>query len=124
MTISFFPSFSFLFFHTNIRIDRIIDYKITEKHFAIPYAKRFQEGEFRKRVQFMFGGRLQKLRFYFHGASPEYVLDRLPTARILEEDEHGLLMEAEVFGTGIDFWLKSQGETIEVISRTALPVNC
>ena len=111
-------------FPTIYRIDRIIDYKITEKHFAIPYAKRFQEGEFRKRVQFMFGGRLQKLRFYFHGASPEYVLDRLPTARILEEDEHGLLMEAEVFGGGIDFWLKSQGETIEVISRTALPVIC
>ena len=38
------------------RIDRIADYKIMEQTFSLPYASRFQEGEFRKRVQFMYPG--------------------------------------------------------------------
>ncbi len=110
-------------FPTIYRIDRIADYEITDKHFNIPYAKRFEEGEFRKRVQFMYGGRLQRLRFYFKGASYEYVLDRLPTARVLGEDERGTLIEAEVFGQGIDIWLRSQGDLLEVVDRQELAVN-
>ncbi len=108
---------------TIYRIDRITSYQITEKHFTVPYAKRFKEGEFRKRVQFMYGGRLQRLRFYFKGSSYEYVLDRLPTARVLGEDERGTLIEAEVFGQGIDIWLRSQGDILEVVDRQELSVN-
>lgn len=110
-------------FPTIYRIDRIASYQITEKHFSMPYAKRFKEGEFRKRVQFMYGGRLQRLRFYFKGISYEYVLDRLPTARVLGQDERGTLIEAEVFGQGIDIWLRSQGDLLEVVDRQELPVN-
>lgn len=86
-------------------------------------SKRFEEGEFRKRIQFMYGGHLQRLRFLFKGGSYEYILDRLPTAKVVEESENGTLIEAEVFGKGIDIWLKSQGELIEVISRQEIPVN-
>ena len=45
----------------------------------------------------------------------EAVLDRLPTAKIIRETEQGLLIEAEVFGDGVDMWLRSQGEWIEVV---------
>lgn len=110
-------------FPTIYRIDRIKSFTITDKHFAVPYAQRFEEGEFRKRIQFMYGGHLQRLRFYFKGSCYEYILDRLPTAKVVQEDEKGTLIEAEVFGKGIDIWLKSQGELIEVISRQEIPVN-
>lgn len=110
-------------FPTIYRIDRIKGFTITDKHFAVPYAQRFEEGEFRKRIQFMYGGHLQRLRFYFKGSCYEYILDRLPTAKVVQEDEKGTLIEAEVFGKGIDIWLKSQGELIEVISRQEIPVN-
>ena len=110
-------------FPTIYRIDRIKGFTITDKHFAVPYAKRFEEGEFRKRIQFMYGGHLQRLRFYFKGSCYEYILDRLPTAKVVQEDEKGTLIEAEVFGKGIDIWLKSQGELIEVVSRQELAVN-
>ena len=110
-------------FPTIYRIDRIKGFTITDKHFAVPYAKRFEEGEFRKRIQFMYGGHLQRLRFLFKGNSYEYILDRLPTAKVVEEGENGTLFEAEVFGKGIDIWLKSQGELIEVVSRQELAVN-
>lgn len=110
-------------FPTIYRIDRIKGFTITDKHFAVPYAQRFEEGEFRKRIQFMYGGHLQRLRFYFKGSCYEYILDRLPTAKVVQEDEKGTLIEAEVFGKGIDIWLKSQGELIEVVSRQELAVN-
>ena len=95
------------------RIDRIRAFCPTGEHFTPAYAKRFQEGEFRKRVQFMYGGKLQKIRFKYTGPSIESVLDRLPTAEILSQDDSGWLVSAEVFGKGIEMWIKSQGEYIE-----------
>ena len=87
-----------------------------EEHFQVPYKDRFQEGEFRKRVQFMYGGKLEHIRFKYTGPSIEAVLDRLPTAEIISQDENGWTVEAEVFGKGIEMWIKSQGRQIEVIT--------
>ena len=102
-------------FPTIYRIDRIQDYIVTDEHFNVPYQNRFEEGEFRKRVQFMYGGELQKIKFYYKGPNVEAVLDRLPTAKILQQDVNGYLISAEVFGAGIDMWLRSQGEMVEVV---------
>lgn len=103
-------------FPTIYRVDRIRSFHITDEHFQVPYLERFQEGEFRKRVQFMYGGKLQKIRFKYTGPSIEAVLDRLPTAEIEEQTEDGWIVKAEVFGKGIDMWLRSQGEYIKSIS--------
>ena len=99
-------------FPTIYRIDRIKKLKILEEGFHIPYNSRFEEGEFRKRVQFMYGGRLQKVEFIYTGNSIESVLDRLPTAKILHEDDGRYTVLAEVFGKGIDMWLRSQGDVV------------
>lgn len=40
------------------RLDRIQSYQIKAQHFRIPETNRFEEGEFRKRVQFMRAGSL------------------------------------------------------------------
>ena len=98
---------------TIYRIDRMLDFFVTDEHFRIPYEDRFEEGEFRKRIQFMHSGPLQKIKFYFRGPSLEAVLDRLPTAQVLSQDEKGYLIQAEVFGKGIDMWLRSQGDWVE-----------
>ena len=102
-------------FPTIYRIDRIEHLEVTNRHYNVPYAGRFEEGEFRKRVQFMFGGELRKIRFYYKGANPEHVLDRLPTAEIIDKNEKGFLITAEVFGSGIDMWIRSQGDLVEVV---------
>lgn len=102
-------------FPTIYRIDRISNYKVLDEQFKIPYGNRFKEGEFRKRIQFMYGGKLQKVRFKYKGTSVEAVLDRLPTAKILEEKDGIYTISAEVFGKGIDMWLRSQGDMVEVI---------
>ncbi len=97
------------------RIDRIDAYELMEERFTLPYANRFQEGEFRKRVQFMYAGSLERIRFRYTGKSVDAILDRLPTAKILSQEEHSFDIEAEVFGKGIVMWLLSQGERVEVL---------
>lgn len=100
---------------TIYRIDRIKQYRVLEERFRIPYANRFEEGEFRKRIQFMYGGKLQKVRFTYSGNSVEAVLDRLPTASIESEVDGVYTISAEVFGKGIEMWLKSQGDMVQII---------
>ncbi len=100
---------------TIYRLDRIISATVLDEHFSVPYAQRFEEGEFRKRVQFMYGGRLQKVKFKFYGEDPEFILDRIPTAQIISREKDYMVISAEVFGQGIDMWLRSQGERIERI---------
>lgn len=102
-------------FPTIYRLDRIRSFQIQDEHFRVRYQERFEEGEFRKRVQFMYGGKLQQIKFRYTGPSVEAVLDRLPTAQILEEDETGWTITAEVFGKGIDMWIRSQGTFIEML---------
>ncbi len=97
------------------RIDRIRRFTITDNHFPLVYANRFEEGEYRKRIQFMWPGKLQKVKFYVQEESLEAVLDRLPTAKVIKQDAKGYLITAEVFGEGIDMWLRSQGEWVEVV---------
>ena len=102
-------------FPTIYRIDRIAEYEILDEHFHIPYADRFEEGEFRKRIQFMFGGELRSIKFRYTGYSIEAVLDRLPTAEVMEHEGNTWVIRAEVYGNGIDMWLRSQGEQLEVL---------
>ncbi len=102
------------------RIDRIQHFLELDKKFQIPYSERFQEGEFRKRIQFKDAGELMHIKFLFKGRSPQAVLDRLPTAKILSNKDGQCLFEAEVFGRGIKMWLLSQGANIEVLEPLEL----
>ncbi len=100
---------------TIYRIDRIKRLKKLKEDFIVPYKDKFQEGEFRKRVQFMYGGKLQKVEFKYSGYDVDVILDRLPTAEILHEEDGIYTLRAEVFGKGIEMWLKSQGDFVHDI---------
>ena len=65
----------------------------------------------------MTGGKLRKIKFKYTGNSLEAVLDKVPTAQVIDEVENGYLISAEVFGNGIDKWILSQGEDIEVLEN-------
>lgn len=102
-------------FPTIYRIDRIQNLKILDEHFRVLYSSRFEEGEFRKRVQFMYGGKLQTVRFKYKGPSIEAVLDRLPTAKVEKHEDGVYTVKAEVFGKGIERWIRGQGDAVEVL---------
>lgn len=103
-------------FPTVFRIDRIANFKGLGEKFNVPYSEKFSDGEFRNRVQFMFSGELRTVVFEYHGASIESVLDRLPTAQIISESDKGVYtIKVEVYGSGIDMWLRSQGGMVKVL---------
>ncbi len=102
-------------FPTIYRIDRIRKMKVLDEKFHIPYSSRFEEGEFRKRIQFMYGGKLKKVTFRYTGVDIDAILDRLPTATVLDENNGTYMVSAEVFVSGIDMWLRSQGDNVEIL---------
>lgn len=107
-------------FPTIYRVDRISNLKILKENFKVPYSDRFEEGEFRKRIQFMYGGDLLKLEFKYFGESTEAIMDRLPTAEIISKEDGCYTFKAEVFGRGIKPWILSQTDKIEVLKPIEL----
>jgi hypothetical protein len=91
-----------------------------DENFHVQYSNRFEEGEFRKRIKFMYSGELQKIEFKYFGPSVEAVLDRLPTAQIISEENGVFTIKAEVFGEGIKMWILSQGNKIQTLKPQCL----
>lgn len=89
------------------RIDRIKNLRPTGEIFFVPYKDRFDEGKFRKRIQFMYSGELKTVTFEYSGVL-EAILDRLPTAKVLSESNGVYTIRAESYGDGIFMWLRSQ----------------
>lgn len=68
----------------------------------------------------MYAGKLMRIRLKFYGKNPEAILDRLPTAKIMKQDDTGIIIDAEVYGKGIIMWLLSQGSNVEVLKPESL----
>ena len=99
---------------TIYRVDRIESFKGLDETFYIPYKDRFEEGEFRNKIPFMYSGKLHKRSFIYKGPDIEAVLDRLPTAETVKENDGSYKVTVEVYGDmGLDMWLRSQGEYVE-----------
>lgn len=101
---------------TIYRIDRIKGIKDIGEKFTVPYRDRFNDGEFKKRIQFMFSGRLNTIRFEYSGLSVEAILDRIPTATVKQENDGVYIIEAETFGDGARMWLKTQGDKVKMLN--------
>ena len=99
------------------RVDRMSNIKYGDERFYIPYKDRFEDGEFRKRIQFMYSGKLKKFTFEFSGPSLEAVLDRLPTAKVIKTQGKVHTITAECYGDGIKMWLNSQGDNVKIIEE-------
>ena len=98
------------------RVDRISDVVEHRSHFELDRKFDFDEGELRKKIQFMFPGKCRTIRFEFSGPSLQAVLDRLPTAVVLDVKGKTAIVEAEVYGTGIMMYLLSQGSWVKVLA--------
>ena len=97
------------------RLDRIRHITVHRNN-LLPETPVFNEGELRRKSLYMWPGKLQTIRFAFSGPSVQAVLDKLPTARIIERKEGTYIIEAEVYGDGIKMWLLSQGSWVKALS--------
>ncbi|MCR4890848.1 MAG: WYL domain-containing protein [Lachnospiraceae bacterium] len=98
------------------RVDRISEITVHRENYKLTKEQNVDEGMLRKKSQFMWPGPSRRIRFEFTGPSVQAVLDRIPTARVIEYQEGKSIIEAEVFGTGIKMFLLSQGSWVKVLS--------
>ncbi len=94
------------------RVDRIVKIKEHRAHFELPKQCHFDEGALRNKIQFMFSGEYRKIKFSFNGLSVQAILDRIPTAKIIDKVDGKYIIEAETFGKGINMFLLSQGASV------------
>ncbi len=102
------------------RVDRITDIVAHREHFRLTKEQEVDEGLLRNRSQFMWPGKLRRVRFEFSGPSVQAVLDRLPTSRVVEITNGKSIIEAEVYGDGIKMFLLSQGSWVKVLAPQEL----
>lgn len=99
------------------RIDRLKKYHVTNKEFL---PQRFEEGIYRQYIQYMYQGQMMHIKFKFWGDSLEAVRDRLPTAKVVDNDGKKRIVEADAYDNGIVMWLLSQREFLEVLEPHSL----
>lgn len=103
-------------FPTVYRVDRIQSFQETSQVFTdheVSREKQCTEGEFRNRVQFMFGGYLYRVTFDCKNSALEANLDRFPSHEIVKSGPEFTTLRVMVYGkTGIEMWLRSQGEAV------------
>lgn len=99
------------------RIDRITAFTMHRDSFSLPSSAEFDEGNLREKNQFMFPGKTISVRFALSGPSVQAMLDRLPTAKVVEKTGSCSVIETEVDdGRGILMYLLSQGAWVKVLS--------
>lgn len=102
------------------RVDRIVNIVVHRNHFVLDKQHNFDEGELRSKIQFMFPGDYRKIKFEYTGPSVQAILDKIPTAKIIDIKGSTKIIEAETYGTGINMFLLSQGKMIRVLEPQSL----
>lgn len=102
------------------RVDRIVNIVEHRKHFALDKKHDFDEGKLRQKIQFMFPGELRKIKFEYTGPSVQAILDKIPTAKVIDIKGDIKIIEAETFGIGINMFLLSQGKMVKVLEPQSL----
>ena len=98
------------------RVDRIVHMVEHRTRFTMDRQMTLDEGDLMSKMQYMFPGKSRRIKFEFTGPSVQAVLDKLPTARVVDEVDGASIIEAEVFGIGVNMFLLSQGSWIKPIS--------
>ena len=98
------------------RVDRIVDIIVHREKYVLLKEQNIDEGMLRRKSQFMWPGPTRKIRFEFSGPSVQAILDRIPTAKIIDKYAGKTIIEAEVFGSGIKMFLLSQGAWVKVLA--------
>lgn len=97
------------------RIDRITDFTEHREALLKDDSLKFDEGELRKKSLLMWPGPERRVVFEFKGPSLQAILDKIPTAKVIDKVDNKYIVEADVYGDGIKMFLLSQGSWVKVL---------
>lgn len=98
------------------RLDRIKSMLELERKVSLGINSRYQLGDAKLYTQNMFMGKKIRIRFAYTGPSVEAILDKFPTAKIVQRNEGEVEMTAMVeYSRGTVMELLSQGSWIRVL---------
>ena len=100
----------------HFRLDRIVKITAHREYFEINTDNKVDEGDIRNNSQYMFQGKQRHVRLSFSGPSVQAVLDRIPTAKIVDRRDGKYIIDIEAIGEGVKMFLLSQGSWVEVLS--------
>lgn len=98
------------------RVDRIVHMTKHRTTFDVKNQKGFDESDLMSKIQLMFPGKSRHIKFEFTGPSVQAILDKLPTARVVEIKNGKSIIEADVIGSGINMFLLSQGSWVKALA--------
>ncbi len=102
------------------RVDRIVHIVEHRTRFTIDKDHDFDEGELRNKIQFMRWGEYRRIKFEYQGPSVQAILDKLPTARVVDVKGDVKIIEARTYGTGVNMFLLSQGSMVKALEPESL----
>lgn len=97
------------------RIDRITNFTEHREALLKDDSLKFDEGELRKKSLLMWPGPERRVVFEFKGPSLQAILDKIPTAKVIDKVDNKYIVEADVYGDGIKMFLLSQGSWVKVL---------
>lgn len=102
------------------RVDRITHIVEHRTRFETRKNENFDEGDLRNKIHYMFPGEYRKIQFEFSGPSIQAILDKIPTAKVIEDRGQVKIVEAWIYGSGINMFLLSQGSWVKVLEPQEL----
>lgn len=102
------------------RVDRVVHIAEHRTHFELEERYLFDEGDLRKKIHFMQSGECRRIKFSYNGPSVQAILDKIPTAKIVDVIGDEKIIVAETYGKGINMFLLSQGSMVQVLEPESL----
>ena len=65
-------------------------------------------------------GEYRRIKFEYQGPSVQAILDKLPTARVVDVKGDVKIIEARTYGTGVNMFLLSQGSMVKALEPESL----
>ncbi|WP_414055805.1 helix-turn-helix transcriptional regulator [Macrococcus equi] len=109
-------------FVTTMRVDRINHCEVTDSRINTDGYDQVSFSNYVSKMRNMYHGERYRVQFQLYGPYTEYVFDEFPDAKVISKDYEKYIytFEVETLGTGIVYWLLSQGNRVKVLSPKAV----
>lgn len=98
------------------RLDRIVSFIILNQTYSKQLFSKYNVGNMKKNTKFMSGGRFIKVKLKVDKLVLNTILDQIPNAIIINENNSFAFLEVKIFEDGFIKWVLNNSDAVEVIN--------